>query len=494
MPAPALEIRYEPAIEQALGRIESLLQGRYPVSRRTLGLLLLENDLEIVDLVRAREPPSVFDAVMAQVGELRTTYRLSLHLAIRSPRAEKCEVILEEIFDDGSRSGSTLARRLSDFCLHPLAGFLLLAVSLYFGIYWFVGVFAAGTLVDLAENSLFASLVNPSVERLVRGLIPWWRWADLFVGEYGLWTLAVTYAVAIVLPVVGAFFLVFSVAEDSGYFPRVALMLDRLFKKLGLSGRAVIPLMLGLGCDTMGTITTRTLETRRERIIATLLLALAIPCAAQLGIVTAILARAGGTAVAIYAGTLLGVFVLVGYLAAKTLPGAPPSFYMELPPLRLPLPRNVLVKTWARMKWYFGEIAPLFVLASLVLWTLDVTGGLSFLLRWLSPVMGILGFDSSKQTAMAETFLFGFFRRDFGAAGLFMLGEKGELDPALDLSTAQWIVSAVTLTLFVPCLAQLLVMCKERGAKVALAMFGFVTAFALSVGALLNLILGAFLG
>ncbi|HXF96501.1 MAG TPA: nucleoside recognition domain-containing protein, partial [Gemmatimonadales bacterium] len=317
----------------------------------------------------------------------------------------------------------------------------------------------------------------PLFERLFAG-VPWDAVRTLFVGEYGVLTLGLRYAVAIILPIVGTFFLFFSVLEDSGYFPRLALLVDRAFKRLGLSGRAVIPMVLGFACDTMATMVTRTLETRRERVLATLLLALAIPCSAQLGVILALLAGRP-LALGAWTGVLLGTFLLVGWLGARVLPGRPATFHMELPPLRRPRLANVAVKTATRMHWYFVEVLPLFLLASVLLWAGELTGVLGGLVAVLEPAAALLGLPPEA----ARVFLFGFFRRDYGAAGLFDLHARGALD------AVQLAVAAVTLTLFVPCVAQFLMMIRERGARTALAMFGFITAFAFAVGFGLNLLL-----
>jgi ferrous iron transport protein B len=300
----------------------------------------------------------------------------------------------------------------------------------------------------------------------------------LVTGPYGLISLGVRYAVAIVLPIVSAFFLVFALLEDSGYLPRLALLMDRSLKRVGLSGRAVIPLVLGFGCNTMATLVTRTLETKRERVIATLLLALAIPCSAQLGVVLGILSVWPG-AVAVWALVLVLVFLAVGRLAALFLPGEPPSFYLELPRLRLPKPSNVLRKTGARVRWYFAEILPLFLLASVLLWAGDLTGVLSRATALLVPLVRLIGLPAET----APAFLYGFFRRDFGAAGLYELAKRGLLTPA-SLTTA-----AITITLFVPCIAQFLVMRKERGLKVALSVLVAATTIAFAVGGLVGWLL-----
>jgi ferrous iron transport protein B len=256
------------------------------------------------------------------------------------------------------------------------------------------------------------------------------------------------------------------------------MLIDRIFKGIGLSGRAVIPMVLGFGCDTMATVVTRTQETQRERVITTLLLALAIPCSAQLGVIFAILSG-NPRALLIWIGVMVLVLLTVGSLASKVIPGQRASFYMELPPLRLPKLLNVLVKTYTRLQWYFVEVLPLFIIASILLWAGKLAGLFDFVLRGLEPLVGLIGLPSEA----AVVFLFGFFRRDFGAAGLYDLHSSGML-VGIPL-----VVAAVTLTLFIPCIAQLMVMLKERGVRTALAITLFIFPFAFLVGFILNLIL-----
>lgn len=256
------------------------------------------------------------------------------------------------------------------------------------------------------------------------------------------------------------------------------MLVDRVFKKIGLNGRAVIPMVLGFGCDTMATMVSRTLETKRERIIATLLLALAIPCSAQLGVIMALLSGNKG-ALGIWFIFIMFVFLFIGFLTSKILPGEGPSFYMEVPPLRMPKLSNVLSKTYTRMQWYFVEIIPLFIFASILIWAGNITGLFNLLISWLEPIVNMLGLPNEA----AEVFLFGFFRRDYGAAGLFDLQKASVLNPR------QLVVSAATLTLFLPCVAQFAMMVKERGAKTALAMSAFILVFSFAAGYVLNQLL-----
>jgi ferrous iron transport protein B len=468
---------YAADLEQDMARIAASMHGRYSLDRRALALLLLQKDEELTAQVATAEGAG-FTAIETALREVIFERRSDLHLTISMERRRLCRSLLDGVVVQSAGPGTSLADRLSDISLNLWTGVPLLLLILYFVLYVFVGQFGAGTLVDFFEGYLFEEWINPFVIHLGNDYLPWYWLRELIVGEYGVFTLGVRYAVALIMPIVGTFFLAFSVLEDSGYFPRLALLVDRLFKRFGMSGRAVIPIVLGLGCDTMATMVTRTLETVRERIIATVLLALAIPCSAQLGVIMGLLSEVPG-ALAIWTGVIVLIFIVIGLLSAQLLPGEKPVFYMEVPPLRMPQLRNVLVKTLSRMHWYFFEIFPLFVIASVLLWAGKMSGGLKALVSLMEPTMHLLGLPNEA----AAVFVFGFFRRDFGAAGLYDMQTSGLL------SATQLTVAAVTLTLFVPCVAQFLMMKKERGWGVSLGIFVFVTLTAFGVGALLNKLL-----
>ncbi len=365
--------------------------------------------------------------------------------------------------------------KIDSILIHPVLGIPVLFLVLYFGLYLFVGVFAAGTFVDFLENTVFGGYINPLVTAKFISLVPYPALQDLFVGEYGIFTQAVTYAIALILPIVGAFFLVFSIIEDTGYLPRLSLLLDGMFKKIGLSGRAVIPMVLGFGCSTMATMVTRTLETKRERLIANILLALAIPCSAQLGIILSILSGSP-KGLLVWSGVIGLEFILIGYLASRILSGEAPTFILEMPPLRRPRLSNIAVKTYSRMHWYFLEVLPLFVLASVLIWIGRLTGLFDLAVKAMEYPTGWIGLPSDA----AEVFLFGFFRRDFGAAGIYGMYDSGAL------TAVQLVVAAVTLTLFMPCIAQFMMTIKERGLKTALAISGFIFPFAFLTGFIIN--------
>lgn len=465
---------YATDLEKDIHGISSLMHGDYTLNPRSLTLMLLQRDEEIAERVKAREGEG-YVSIEKAVNDTIFARRVDLHLRISLERKRICKGLLDGVITQQEGTQKSFAERLSNWTMNPWTGVPLLLIVLYLGLYQFVGGFGAGTVVDFLEGTLFEEFLNPWVIGLCETYIPWSWLNELIVGEYGLFTLGLRYAVAIILPIVGTFFIAFAVIEDSGYFPRLAMLVDRIFKKIGLNGRAVIPMVLGFGCDTMATVVTRTLESTRERIIATLLLALAIPCSAQMGVILGLLSGVPG-ALMVWMLSMIGVFLLVGLLAAQVVPGERPMFYMEIPPMRMPQLQNVMIKTLTRMQWYFMEIFPLFMIASVLLWAGKLTGALQWLVSTFNPVMRMLGLPHEASAA----FIFGFFRRDFGAAGLYDLHNNGLLNPV------QLTVAAVTLTLFVPCVAQFLVMQKERGWRTSLAIFFLVTGMAFAVGWSLN--------
>src|SRR3989338_7558694 len=170
-----------------------------------------------------------------------------------------------------------LDKKIGKWAMQPWPGYLFVALALFF-MYEFVGVFGAQYLVGLMEEGLFNKILNPAVTKIVEISIPIKFIQEMIIGPYGLFTMAITYALALIFPIVTCFFLFFGFLEDSGYLPRLAIMLDRIFRIMGLNGKAVLPMILGLGCDTMATLTTRVLDTKKEKIIVALLLTLSVPC------------------------------------------------------------------------------------------------------------------------------------------------------------------------------------------------------------------------
>ena len=449
--------------------------------------------------------------------------------ALNRARLERINEILAETYSIEEARDATFGVRLGFWAMHPTRGLLVLAVVML-AVFWFVGLLGAGSFVDLLEVGLFQQRLTPVAIRVVDAVTPFqhehvvelvsqtvglpltpvheisvgtlarttitpdytlgagaltfWQHVarfvhDFLVGEFGLFTMALSYSLAIVLPIVTTFFLVFSVLEDSGYFPRMAILVNRLFRRIGLNGQAVLPMVLGLGCDTMATMTTRILQTKKERLVTTMLLALAVPCSAQLGVLLAMMAALSPTGVLVWSGVVVGVLFSVGWLTARIIPGGPAEFVLELPPMRRPQLGNVLLKTSYRLEWYLREVIPLFALGTALLFLLDRVGGLAFLAQFAEPlVTGWLGLPAE----MANAFLVGFMRRDFGA--VYILDAATGVDAVL--GPHQILVAMVTITLFMPCIANFMVIAHEHGMKTALRMAAFIFPFAFFVGGVIH--------
>lgn len=401
------------------------------------------------------------------------------NIALLKKRNRLVDEILHDVIHVSKPLKRDIAEAIGRITTRPLTGVPILFCVLAF-MYFFVGKFAAGTAVDYLESNVFETIVNPFFINTIDKYVPIVFIKDLLVGDYGILTMAVTYALAIILPIVSAFFIFFGFLEDSGYLPRLSVLSDKIFKTMGLNGRAILPMILGLGCGTMATLTSRILDTKKERILVSLLLTLAIPCSAQLGVILGMLGSISANALAIWAGIILAVMLIVGFVAAKVVPGERSTFIQELPPIRMPQIKNIIIKTYSRLKWYLKEAVPLFIAGTLVLFILDKLGLLTRIEKLLSPVVvNLLGLPQK----VTQAFIIGFLRRDYGAAGLYAFAKDGLLDHI------QIMVSLVVITLFVPCIAMLFVTVKERGIKVAFTIAAFVMAFAFLAGGVLNFIL-----
>jgi len=473
--ASRFRLTYPSAIESAL--VE--LAGSLPESAldaRAVGLLWLSGDETITDWVSKRVGGETLARLESVRERVSSVFDEPVSSAIQRARLAHVDELTAAVVHETGHRKASLAAWLGQLATHRIWGWAILAAVL-FATYWFVGVFGAGRLVGWIEGNLFGEIVNPWLSEWVNRLVPTQFLSDFLVGEYGLWTMGMTYALALVLPIVTTFFLVFSVLEDSGYLPRLAALSNRFFAALGLNGKAALPMVLGLGCVTMATLTTRILENKRDRLLAILLLALAVPCSAQLGIVLGMLGGISFVAMLIWGAVVLIVLLAVGALAARLVPGERTTLLLELPPLRLPVVSNVLVKTVTRLEWYLKEVVPLFLAGTALLFALDKTGALSTLIDAAKPLVhDWLGLPTAASTA----FLVGFIRRDFGATGLFVMQSNGQLSPQ------QAVVAMVTITLFIPCVAAVLMIARERGIRVAAAMIALIFPLAFLVGGVLH--------
>lgn len=357
--------------------------------------------------------------------------------------------------------------------LHPFIGSVVAIAVLYFFLYQFLGLFVAGTVVDFLENQIFAKYYEPIVRTVVESVLTI-KAASLepllftdikaalgtfLAGDYGVLTLTITYLYGLLAPLVFGFYFGLAILEDCGYLPRLAVLTDGILSRLGMNGRAIIPLILGGGCVTMAVVTTKLLTSKKEKIITMALLGLSIPCSAQLGVIQGLLSNIGGPLPwLIWAGVLFLVFALAGTIMNKLIPGDCGNFVSDIPPMRIPVSANILKKTISRSKVFLDEATPAFFIAAALVAFLQITGVLDNVISFCEPLMSDVLLLPKEVTL---SFILGMVRRDFGAFGLM----------DISMTAGQLITSCVVLTLFVPCIATVAVMIKEANWKAALAIW-----------------------
>jgi ferrous iron transport protein B len=368
--------------------------------------------------------------------------------------------------------------RISAWTYRPFPGIpiALLVLSLA---YMVVGYLGAGVFTDLLEGKLFNGILLPWIAAWVMH-IPWQPVRDLLIGPFGLLTAGLMLSLGIVLPVLATFFFVFALLEDSGYLSRLSVLADRFMRVLGLDGKGVLPLIMGFSCVTMALLTARMLNSRRQRLLVSLLLISCFPCAPLLSVMLVVMGPLSATASVVLLGVLVTQFLLVGVVAQWIIPGHRPDFVLELPTLRWPRAGNILVKTGHRLLWFMREAIPYFFLGCLVLFTLQQLGLLTGLRDVQRPLLAyVLGLPPEA----ADVFLMSLIRREAGAALLAAQVQSG-------LYTGnQVVVTLVVLTVMVPCVNSMLVLFKEQGLKHALGILAFVVPYALVLGGVLAAVL-----
>jgi len=379
---------------------------------------------------------------------------------IYTQRRDRINYITSKVIYEVEK-GLDLAEYIGNILLNPVVG-IITALAILFLLYQVVGVFVAGEIVDFLSTGINENYI-PWISGIVEKYSNIGFINEILVGEFGVLTMTVELTIGVLLPLVTSFYLFLAVLEDSGYMPRLAVLTDRLLSRIGLNGRAVIPLLLGFGCSTMGVITTRILGSKKERIIATALLGLTIPCSAQIGVIIALIAAIGGFKIwLLYILTIFIVMVLAGTFLNMFLKGQSTDFLMDIPPMRLPILKTSLNKVFFRVFNFIKEATPLFLIGSFVVSLLKVTGVLNLIHKILSPIVVHL---LQMPEDFANVFIMGMIRRDFGSVEILKMagleGNTAVLDPV------QIFVAAVVITLFVPCLAVLIVIYKERGFREA---------------------------
>jgi ferrous iron transport protein B len=375
--------------------------------------------------------------------------------------------------------------RLSDASVKPLSGGIiaLAVLAISFVVIRFIGESLISYVLDPLFNNLWAPVLsnlgnllggggflhNVVIGKLINGQVD-------FVKSFGLLSSGLYVPFAMVLPYVASFYLVLGFLEDVGYLPRLAVLVDTIMHRLGLHGYAIIPTLLGLGCNVPAILATRILESKRERFIAATLISIAIPCAALQAMVFGLVGAHGGQYVAIVYGTLFIVWIILGTILRYAVKGFTPELLVEIPPYRLPLWRAMLQKLWMRIYGFLAEAVPIILGAVLVINLLYFIGVFEAIANFAAPVItNLLGLPKEAVTAV----VIGFLRKDVAL---------GMLAP-LALSAKQLVVSSVVLAMFFPCIATFVVLLRELGVVNTLKSAGVMISAALITGGILNLVL-----
>ncbi len=467
------EIRYGDTIEKRISAIESRLPEDLPYKHK-LSILLMMNDPFMADYLEKAYDEAKIAPIKKEVNKGRLQFGGNISRAISNRRSEWVDNITEKVVRKQRIAPRELTKGFARLSRHPVFGIPILLMIVF--VTYLLVVDVANTIAEWMNDVLWVPIENG-----ITGIFPAGFWHDLLIGDYGVLSLGLANAIITVLPILSIFFIMLHILEDIGYITNLSVLTKKIFEKLGLGGAAIMPMVLGFGCKTMATLTTKSLHSKRERYIAIYLIAFAIPCAPQMGLNMGILGRMGIKAFVIAFSVLTFVEIAAGITLNKILKEEEKSYFIqELPPMRLPNPKAVLVKTYYRLYWFLKEAIPVFIYAALALFALDKSGILDATKRALSPVIeGLLGLPLK----MVDALILSMARHEAAAGLIIKLIEKGELN------YVQCIVAVTIATMFVPCFANIMAMIKELGAKRALGMAVIINISAFLIAGALNWVL-----
>ena len=416
------------------------------------------------------------------VSRLKEAKKLELPAISEDKRWQKIGKIVRECQTITHRH-PTLIEKIGDASVKPISGTIiaLIVLLLAFMLIRFIGE----NLIRYVLDPIF-ELYRPLAMK-ISTLIGKGFLHDIIIGalidgqidytqSMGLLTTGLYVPLAMVLPYVLAFYIVLSFLEDFGYLPRLAVVVDNIMHRIGVHGAAIIPMLLGLGCNVPGALSTRILESKRERFITATLMAIAVPCMAQIAMVIGLVGRYGIPGLGVVFLTLFLVWIVIGLILNKILKGETPEIFIEIPPYRLPYFKSLFKKIWARFKAFLTSAVPYVLIGVLIINILYSLGFISFISKITSPIMLIVfGLPSKAIVAL----IIGFLRKDV-AVGMLM---------PLNLTLKQLIITSVVLTMYFPCIATFIVLLKELGIKGMLKSTLIMILSTFIVGFLLNIIL-----
>jgi len=477
-PSTPADVRQTRSISEALQAIESGLPDCVEYPRAAAHYLLMGGE----SLCRFGASGDVGggEKLKGSLAETKGRIRGNPGVKLKAAWNSWVDACFRHVVTTPARKGNNTLARLGHYSRSPVTGPFVLIMILYVT-FKLVVDFANG-ISEAMNTHLWAP-----VQAYLAGILPQGFWSDLLIGDYGLLSMGVANALLTVVPILSVFYLIFNTLEEAGYLPNLSVLTRRLLAMLGLGSSAIMPLILGFGCKTMATLTTKTMTSQRERFITIFLIAFAIPCAGQMGLNMSIVGRMGWGAFVISSVWLLFVELTAGLTLNRFLKQTEKldPFILQLPPIRVPSPIMVLRKTYLKVSNFIKESLGVFVLAALFLFTVDAVGVLDSLKQWMEPVLShVLGLPPS----MVDALILLLARHEAAAALIIDLIRKGQLD------YTQSIVAVTLTTMFAPCFANVMAMTKVLGVREAGLIFVAVNIAAIASSAALNVIVRAFGG
>jgi len=474
---PKFQIKYTENYEKIIDEITNIFKG-YENFRRIHALLYLVIPESIERIFKRKFFEDSINKVESIIKKMSIYFRPPIDIELTRIRVQKAQQIENQIAKYSKPPEVKFIAKIEKWMRIPITGIPIFLFILFI-LYLFVGLFGAGILADFIQYRIFEKYIVHYTDVLIK-YIDFKLLQEALTGKYGIISFALTLCLGVVLPIVSTFFFALAFIEDSGYLPRLSILLDRTLKKIGVSGRAIMPIVLGFSCISMAVLSTRILETKKERLITVIILILGIPCSAQSSILLAVIATISLKAIIIMFIVVTVQIIIVGYFLNKFIPGEKSSFIMEILPLRIPDIKDVLYKTKLRVIIFMREIFPLFMLAGFIMFILDKIKVLEFIEKLGEPlVKNFWGLPIESTDAL----ILGFARKEAGAGVI-----KSLVDSSL-LNEVQTIIIVIVTLLFVPCFSTFLILIKEYGIRDALIMTFGVFIFAILAGGVLNNVL-----
>nr|AFX88974.1 magnetosome protein [delta proteobacterium ML-1] len=466
-------VTYSERIEQFLALLGKLMPSD-GIESRALGLLLLTGDTAAERYTLDKFGPGMLSQVLQLVQDVRRDGPIAVDIELSNQYQAEAARIAEQVQKVEPPTKSSLLLSFGDWCTQFSTG-VPIALGILAILYVFIGSFGATFLVDTIHDDLFEAWLFPGLAAIIDPIPSAFIQDMLLDPDFGIFPTGVFLALGLVMPVIFCFYIAFGFLQDSGYLVRLSILLDRLFRLIGLNGKGVIPLIMGFSCVTMSILTTRVLSTNKEKNIASFLVFLCLPCAPLLAVMMVILARMPISASITVYGLIFSQLLLAGWLAAKVIPGKRSQLILEIPVMRLPKPWPV-IKMAARKTYFFiKEALPIFIIASLFVFLFQRVGGLSALEAALGPVINtVMGLPEQSVQVFIKTMI----RRESGVAELEHLSTV--------FTNLQIVVNLVLMTFLAPCINATIVLFKERGARAGALILVTVTLYAILLGSLVN--------